>query len=312
MHSFSKLFQYSFDKSGGGIRCFLFRSFVMRCNYIFLLTSLISISAFSQSGWTREKGGIFLHGSYSSFRSDQYYNTDGELQKSAKGTDYIASAYKLYAEYGVHDRFTAMLNFPMLKGNALSTTETVYGTGDLRLGFKYKLLKNTPLSFAMEAELPTNKGENIAFNKESNAFGFKESINLPTSDGEFNVWSTLAFSSSTSNGQFYASAFTSVNYRTEDLSHQLKAGTEAGALFGSKFWLIAKLNIQKSLSAEAKRVPFLYGEGSEYTAYSFTGIYKFFKQWSLSGEYAHCNSLIISPKNVYAGPTFSLGLVWEY
>ena len=276
------------------------------------LLLLIQISSFAQSGWVRNKGGYFVQGSVSAFSSDKYYNVNGELQSSAAGTNFNTYAFKLYGEYGITNRLTGLLNLPLIKSNGLSTTENVYGVGDLRIGAKYQITKSIPFSFSVEAEIPTGKGENLATHKKANDLGIREQINLPTTDGEFNVWSTLALSSSTKSGKYYGSIFTSLNLRTEGLSHQLKSGVEIGSFWFDKLWVIGKLNFQESLSNDPEPVPFLYGEGSEFTTYAFTAIYKLNQHFDLTAEYADYAGFITSQKNIYDGASFSIGLALEY
>ncbi|WP_020527006.1 hypothetical protein [Flexithrix dorotheae] len=277
---------------------------------IYLL--IFSTQNFAQSGWVKEKGTYFIQGSFNVFSSDQYYNTSGELQTSALGTDFTTTAFKVYGEYGITNRLTLTANLPLIKSNGFSTTETIFGVGDLRIGAKYQLLKSFPLSLAIEPEIPTGNGEQFAFAKTENDLGFREKINIPTSDGEFNVWSTLAASLSSNNGRYYGSIYGGFNWRTKGLSHQLKVGTEAGTLFFDKLWIIGKLWIQESLTENPKKVPFVYGEGTEFTAFGITALYKINKKISITAEYLDYSGLITGRKNIYDGPAFGLGVAFEY
>ncbi|WP_299320690.1 hypothetical protein [uncultured Maribacter sp.] len=265
----------------------------------------------AQSGWTREAKGLYVQASVMNFSSNDYYTTEGRL--ADQGSDFNTSGLLIYGEYGVTDRLTAVLDLPLVRLNSFSTTETVGGVGNIQLGAKYKLLKSFPLSFQVALDIPTNDGTNFAQSKEPNAFGEFDVINLPVSDGEFNVWTTLAASHSFGDGKTYASAFSSLNFRTEGFSNQLQAGVEAGHLFFDKLYLIGKLKIQERLSSEnnVQSGSFLFGEGTTFTSFGFTSMYKLSDHFNLVAQYSDYAGFLVDRKNVYDGGTFSLGLAFE-
>ncbi len=279
--------------------------------FIIVLVFLSQFVAQAQSGWVREKGKLFAQGSISYFSSDKYYNTSGILQTSTAGTNFNTATFKLYGEYGLTDNITLLANIPLIQSNSLSTTNSIVGVGNIRLGAKYQLVKTLPISLAVEAEIPTNNGEQFAEASADNALGFRDRINLPTSDGELNVWTTLAASKSSSSGKFYGTAYGSLNIRTEGLSHQTKFGVEAGTFLFDKLWLIGKLSAQKSLSDELEIVPFLFGEGTEFTSYGLTAMYSLSEKISITAEYSDYAGFIINQQNIYDGPTFSVGIAFE-
>ncbi len=94
-------------------------------------------------------------------------------------------------EYGLTDKFSIIANLTLQTFNGFETTETVSGLGDLRLEFKHALLKKYfPLAVSVAPEIPIGKANNFA----NSIFNIFERINLPSGDGEFNVWTTLASS----------------------------------------------------------------------------------------------------------------------
>jgi hypothetical protein len=266
-------------------------------------------SSSAQSGWSKKKGELFAQLTFSNFASDKFYSTDGTLRET--GVDFQHQAINLYSEYGLTDNFTLLLNAPLLKFNSFESTETVAGVGDIRLGVKYQFIKSLPTSISIEAEIPTGDAENFAKNKNLNDLGFREQVNLPLSDGEFNVWLTLASSKSTNNGKFYGSAFVAYNERTKGFSSQLQVGAEAGYLFFDKLWLIGKMRIQETISPTDELVNFLLGERTEYTSFGVTALYKITKKWRLTASYSNYGNLIVSQKNLYDGATYSLGVAIE-
>jgi len=284
----------------------------MHAKIILLPLFLLLVQALqAQSGWTRTAGGFYLQTDVSVFSSDDYYTVDGMLFSS--DTRFRSQALKIYSEYGWTERLTLLGSFPVLKSNSFNTTDRVTGVGDIRLGAKYGLLKQIPVSIAVEAEIPTGDGTSFAQANEPNALGIRERINLPTTDGEFNVWTTLAASQSTPSGKTYGSLFGSINFRTENFSNQLQAGLEAGQLLFDKLWIIGKLQLQERLSDEPQQgVSFLYGEGTTYTAYSFTAFLNLSDHWKLTATYFDYSDFLIDKRNIYDGATFSLGVAVEY
>nr|WP_288977358.1 hypothetical protein [uncultured Allomuricauda sp.] len=278
------------------------------CMFFILMISNIQ----AQSGWTRKSNSYYIQTSVSHYSSKNYYTTEGNLSDS--GSRFNSSALILYGEYGLTDRITTIVDLPLIVLNNFSSTETVTGVGSLNLGLKYRLFKNVPIAVQANFEIPTDDGRNFARSKNPNALGTFDVINLPTSDGEFNVWTNLIGSHSFGNGKTYGSLYTGINFRTESFSNQFQAGAEVGHLFFDKFYLIGKLRILEKLSSGEgnQGVSFLYGEGTTFTSYGFNGIYKLGNHLSLVAAYSDYAGFLVDRKNIYDGPTFSFGLSIEY
>ncbi|WP_116770643.1 hypothetical protein [Maribacter litoralis] len=286
----------------------------MEKNKIFLgiCCCLFVLGLQAQSGWTREAKGFYLQASASYFSSNDYFTTEGRL--ADQGSEFRTGGLLLYGEYGISNRLTAIVDLPVVKFNSFSTTETVAGVGNIQLGVKYKLLKNFPLSLQVAVDIPSNDGTNFAQSKNANAFGEFDEINLPLSDGEFNIWTTLAASHGFKNGKTYASAFSSINFRTEEFSNQFQAGVEVGHLFFDKLYLIGKLKVQERLSSEnnVQSGSFLFGEGTTFTNYGVTSMYKVSDHFNLVAQYSDYAGFLVNRKNIYDGGTVSLGISFEY
>jgi len=283
-------------------------------NIKFLVILIALLSFFSvngQNGWVKNKKSFYAQATFSTFSSSDYYSTTGDLFDS--GSTYKSRGISLYGEYGITDRFTAVLNMPALISNRFSSTETVSGIGSIQLGLKYSLLKSFPLAITVDFDIPTDDGKNFATSKEPNSLGMFDQVNLPTSDGEFNVWTTLAASQSYLDGKLFGSIYGGVNFRTEDFSNQWKSGIEVGYLFFDKFYLIGKLNVQGKFEASDIVVAsFLYGEGTTFTAFGFTGMYNINEHLKVIAAYSDFSDFIVSRRNVYSGATVSLGVALEY
>lgn len=275
-----------------------------------LLSVFFSCSATAQSGWTRSQGSWYAQMEAGYFSSNEYYSTEGVRNV---GNTFYSYALKAYAEYGLTDHLTASLNWPLLKMQRFSGTESAIGMGDLQLGVKYALSKRLPIAIGLAVDIPTDDGRLFAEAKEENELGIRERINLPASDGEINVRSYLAVSQSFNGGKTYASAFGSFNYRTQGYSHQWQSGIELGQLLFQRLWVIGKLNQQGRFSEEVNRgVSFLYGEGTTYSAYNLSVLYKINDHWLITTSYQNFTDFLIPKRNLYDGGTFSIGMALEY
>ncbi|MEO0899267.1 MAG: hypothetical protein AAFY71_22840 [Bacteroidota bacterium] len=278
---------------------------------ICLLFLLSSLPAVGQNGWVRNAKGLYTQVSLTSFSSNTYYSTEGVLFD--QGSTFNSRAWLVYGEYGLTDRLTAVFDLPLLVLNNFNTTSTVGGLGSARIGLKYGLAKKIPVSIAVEADIPTDNGINFATAKEANSLGTFDQINLPTSDGEFNVWTTLAASKSFNKGKSFGSLFVSANFRTQGFSHQFQSGLEIGHLFFDKLYLIGKVRIQESFNnGNGQSATFLYGEGTTFTNYGLTGMYKLNKKLSVIGSFTDISNFLVERKNIYDGFTLSLGIAVEY
>lgn len=272
-----------------------------------LFTFLIIQTGQAQSGWTQEKGKFYGQASIAHFSSNKFYGTQGTLFDG--GSDFKSSILHLYGEYGISDRLTTILNQPLII-NRFSTTESIIGLGSVDLGLKYRLLKTFPLSLQVDFSIPTTDGIQFAKSKNTNALGEFDVINLPTSDGEFNVWTTLAASQSLKNGKTFFSVFGAINFRTESFSNQLKVGGELGHLFFDKWYLIGKINVFDRIGDGngTTAATFLYGEGTSYTSLNLTTMYQITEKLMLVGSISNISGAITERRNVYDGTSFSIGV----
>lgn len=273
-----------------------------------LLFSGIIGRAYAQSGWTQKKGNYLVKGFVNYTQSGRYFNLSGDELQTSKFTQLAAG---LYAEYGISDKFTVLMNWPTLKHHYFETTERITGVGDMAVGVKYGILQGAfPLAVTFTPEIPLAKANNYAQNKEISF----EQINLPTGDGEWNFLTTLAVSHSFGS-LAYASLGTIFNYRTQfegvDFNNQLSVYLEGGVKIANKFWVNAMLKTQNSLG-ESVVVDFVRGEGTEYTAYKLGAFIPVFKQWNLDLAYFNFADFVVERKNLYSAGVFSFGVLYEF
>ncbi|MCC6461204.1 MAG: hypothetical protein IT260_12075 [Saprospiraceae bacterium] len=275
---------------------------------LLLCLALWPFFATAQSGWTRTPKGLFLKLDGSYLNATKYFNPNGEgITTSA----FQQASLNLYGEYGFRERITFIVQVPLLRGNSFETTKTVVGFGDLRLEAKYRLTGNRlPVAISIAPELPTGRATAYAANK-----NFPDDrINLPTGDGEFNVWATLAASKSF--GKCYASAFTAYNFRTKYKGKEFRDLYQFGAEIGynpwKPLWINAKLRTQFS-NGESRHpdLGFVRGDGTTYTLASVEAFYKFSKNWGMAATFLTGGDWVAPLKNIYAAPYFSVGVVYE-
>jgi hypothetical protein len=274
-----------------------------------LVMAFTVVSATAQSGWTRGKNDFFVKIDGSHLASKKYYNPSGNKIETNK---FQQSALNFYGEYGLKNRLTLIAAMPILRRNAFESTNGVFGIGDLKLELKYRLTQNQawPIALSIAPELPTGRKNAFAKNKINPA----ERINLPTGDGEFNVWTTLAASKSF--GKKYVSAFSSFNFRTkyegQKFRNLYQFGLEAGWSPIKNGWVNAKLRTQFSDGAgKYVALGFVRGDATTYTLFSGEMFYKFNKNWGASATVLSGGSFLAPLKNIYVAPYLSIGIVYE-
>lgn len=282
-----------------------------KTNYYLIVTLALLFSPFlqAQSGWTKAKDSYFFKLDYSFYNATDYRNTDGNSLETSK---FSQNQIALYGEYGITDRFTVTTFIPVYKQNGYETTNNVSGFGDIKLELKYALLqKSFPVSISIAPEFPTGKKDLFARNKNNPL----EQINLPTGDGEFNIWSTVAISHSFAPKNLYASAYGAFNYRTKykerDFQNQYQLGVEVGYKFFDKLWVNSKLIVLQGIGKDPVTADFIRGDGTSFTGVSLGGMYELNKNFGLTAQYFNSNSAIVKAKNVYANNILSFGIVYQ-
>ena len=274
------------------------------------LSFLLSCNAgFAQSGWTKEKGEGFYQLSFNRFSSSDYFTLG--VEKLSTNT-FTQNSLVFYGEYGLTERFSLITNWPLQIWNGFNTTETVSGLGDLRLEFKHALLKKyLPLAISVAPEIPIGRANNFAQSTQNDF----ESINLPSGDGEFNVWTTLSTSFALPNTPLYGSIFGSYNFRTsyEDVSFsdQIAIGIELGYQIARKVWVNGRLQGLNSVDDVLVATDFVRGDGTEYTSYSFGASVPVYQDFHLSLNYRNYADFLYSRRNLYSAGTFSIGIYYQ-
>lgn len=277
---------------------------VVRLCLLPLLTLINVPDGVAGGGWVLKKRAFYGKLNVVSFRTNKYYNLSGQLND--QGAQFRQTSLNLYAEYGLTSRLTVIANVPVFRQNSFATTNATTGFGDAMIELKYGLLTGpVHVAISVAPQLPTGRSRALVDNL--NRPG--DQINLPIGDGELNVWSrgyvSVPFSS-----RGYVSLDGGYNYRTQGFSDQYSFGAEIGYKIAN-IWVNGTLRRLDSVGTpDPNRGSFVYGEGLEFTAYSFGAAVPLTKKISLTADYSN----MIGPcKNTYSGPIYGLGVSvqWE-
>jgi hypothetical protein len=265
-----------------------------------------------QSGWTRNKGGVYAKVGFYTLNGSNYYNTEGV--KLASNT-FHQQALTLFGEYGINKNITTILNFPVVKAQYYNDAKPAVGVGNPQIELKFALLKKFPVvSFSIGGELPISPQTNYSVARKANSFGIIEKINLPTGYPDFNYWGTLAVSSGFWKGMGWGTIYSQYIVRGKEFNNQAKLGFELGYKWTPKFWTNARLVGWYKAGSKTSSVnsSIINGKGTEYTSLGVGAAYEFVKHWSITADYQTANNLLVRPKNIQGAPLFQLGLSAEF
>ena len=199
--------------------------------------------------WPTGKGKAYIKLSEWWTVFDEHYTDQGRLDPNV--TNGIFNTFA-YVEYGVSDRFTAILNAALVSRNLMNnvrsatTREILFpgdaltSFGDVELGLKYNFSKygaKFPVSATITLGIPTGVSLGGEFN------------NLQTGDGEFNQIFQIDAGTGfqLGNAPAYVSGFVGINNRSQGFSEEFRFGAEVGVgLLNKKLWLSGKLNAIES------------------------------------------------------------------
>jgi hypothetical protein len=276
-----------------------------------VLCCLIFSASLMAGPWPQPKGkGYFkLYEWWLQF--DQHYTSTGELDPNATLGLYNTS---VYAEYGLTDRLTGVINLPIYsrnvinnqlsgtRGNVIIPGEAIGGLGDTDISLRYALNAQgsaMPIAATLTFGLPL--GESAG----------GDQMNLQTGDGEFNQM--LAFSAGKSlTKDLYATASLGVNNRSNGFSDEFRYGLEAGyGLANQRVWLIGRLNGSKSFmngeTAETVSSTSIFSNNAEYL--SLGGEVNVYVTPKLGLSVGAATA--VSGRIIAAAPSFSVGVFFD-
>ena len=268
--------------------------------FLLLLTLSVFLTtfAFAGGGWTKSKGTGYYKVSHWWVSAAQQYTFDGTTAPSPQEGIFNTS---LFAEYGVTDRFTAILNLPYSK--SVNDNESITGIGDTDLAFKYRI-NSSSSKYALAGTILFG----LPFGEDAGG----SDGSLQTGDGEFNQMLRLDLSRSFSLGSVnaYANVYTAYNNRTDNFSDDFRLGFEVGGGFlNNKIWAIARVDIVESLENGAESTALsdgatIFANNTEFFAYTYEIAGYVTDKIGISASTGN----VFSASNIFASPSYSLGV----
>lgn len=256
-------------------------------NFIKLCIFLVSVSAFSQSPWVKEKGTFYTQLSFTTIPN--YDTLFGDPDYSFKG-EISDNTFQFYGEYGITDKTTLIVNLPLklislknlkyldpaidcIGDCSENINDNKTSLGNLEIGLKHNFYnKDWIISGQLSVEANTGSFDNLT--------GIRTG---------YDAWSfTPLFLAGKSFGKTYLQTFIGASIRTNNYSSNFKIGGEYGGKIGSKFWLIGFLDVVKSFENGDINLPDinlttgLYVNNQEYGGIGFKGIYEVNKDFGIN------------------------------
>lgn len=271
---------------------------------------LITLNAFSQSPWTKNKNEGYIQTSFTTIGSyDKIYgNQDYKPQREI--TD---NTLQLYGEYGVTDKTTLFANIPlkMVKTGDFTedmsvifpsftieeTSETLLG--NIQLGIKHNFSNN---KWLLSGQLSI----------EANTSTYKENSGLRSG---YDAWTfTPLFLTGRGFDSWYIQAFTGFDIRTNDYSSNYKLGGEIGYKALNWLWIagfldgVASLKNGDVILPQENLATGLYVNDQSYAAFGLKFIGEFNKSFGVNVGFGGA----FAGRNVAKAPALSFGLYHNF
>ena len=241
-----------------------------------LFALLLSTTLFSQSPWTKKKGAIFTQLSFTTISN--YNEIFGNPDYTING-NISDRTYQVYAEYGLTDKTSLLLNIPLKSIEQLgyqnpaidcvgdcSENNTKTAFGNLEIGLKHQFYNN---GWVLAGQLIT----------EINTGSYDGATGIRTGYDAFTF--TPQFLAGKGFGKTYCQSHIGVQIRTNNYSSNLKIGGEYGGKIFKNFWLIGFIDVVKSFENGNLVLPdnnvanALFVNNQEYGAYGLKTIWEF-------------------------------------
>lgn len=262
-------------------------------------------------GWPQPAGKGYFKLSEWWLVSDQHYTDQGLIDPNLTFGLFNTT---FYAEYGLTDRFTFILNVPLFSrayynnqvsfttGEVLIQGEAINSIGDTDLGLQCGLFAGSGWSSSVTLFLGFPLGEDK---------GGTNGV-LQTGDGEFNQRLRLDLGRSFRIGKLdaYANAYVGFNNRTNGYSDEYRFGIEGGFTFlNKKITALARLAGVRSLyngdlPAERSNSTSVFANNSEHITISPEIAYNISDRWGVSAGLGKA----VSGKIIFANTSYTVGV----
>lgn len=262
-------------------------------------------------GWPQPKG----HGYFKLYEwwlvADQHFTDQGLIDPNITFGIFNTS---LYAEYGLTDRLTVVMNIPLFSrnyfnnqisfttGEVIMAGEAINTIGDTDLGLQLGLFARDGWSASTTLMLGVPLGEDS---------GGPGGI-LQTGDGEFNQFLRVDIGRGFGFGKVeaYANVYAGFNNRTNGFSDEYRFGVEAGVTFlNKKITATARLYGIESLKngdlpSERSNSTSIFANNSEHLTFSPSIAYNINEKWGVSASLGKA----ISGEIIFANTAYSVGV----
>ncbi|MFY0651724.1 MAG: hypothetical protein JXQ96_06805 [Cyclobacteriaceae bacterium] len=259
-------------------------------------------------GWTQEKGKGYAKITQLGMKADHYYNPEGSIIRVQPSISFYSTS--LYAEYGLSDKWTAVIYFPFFTRSVLNNLQKLNGDfvdgdelnsiGDTDLSIKYGLVRNKAVVVSSTLTLGLPFG--------SAAGGRTNS--LSTGDGEFNQMLTVEASHSINAINSYVTVIGGFNNRTKHLADEIRYGAEVGTTF-KKFFGNIRMYAVKHINNGSEAidpVQGLFSNRVEYVSLTYQLAYNITDKLGV----AISKGTALSAKRILADPTYSIGVYMNW
>ncbi len=242
--------------------------------------------------------------------ADQHFTNTGELDPNQTRATYITS---FYGEYGISDKFTAMVYFPFFTrslsynqesattGEIIKEGEAVNSIGDTELTMKYGIIQNDKIALSGSFTLGIPFG---------NATGGLDG-SIQTGIGEWYQMVRLDASKSFQVGNKYpfVSIFGAFNHRVKNYSDEIRYGIKSGVELNQWFVSLQVTGISSLKNVEnnfGNGGTSIFGNNTEYLGITPEIAYKFHENFGVTTNVG----VVAWGKLILAAPSFSLGIFW--
>ncbi|RCS26084.1 hypothetical protein DUT90_09920 [Polaribacter sp. WD7] len=271
-----------------------------------LLFLFITISAFSQSPWTQEKGKFYTQLSFTSIANYNSLFGDPEILTEREITD---NTLQFFGEYGLSDKTSLLVNIPFklietgdltsTNLNPTTTAATESTLGNIELGLKHNFYQKDW----------TISGQ---FSVEANTSSFDASSGIRTG---YDAWTfSPLLLAGKSFGDTYIQGFLGANLRTNNYSSNFRFGGEIGSRLGKHVWLIAFLDVSSSFKNGDVVIPQeniltgLYVNDQEFGAFGLKAIGEISENFGITAGFGGA----FSGNNVAKQGALNIGLYHKF
>jgi hypothetical protein len=244
--------------------------------------------------WNRQKGGFYAKAGYDHLRAQQLATPAGEVVSIPA---FSKDEGTLYAEYGVSDRLTAVLDLIAYRRSELDAFGSAGGVGDVRLGLQWQVASRGRWVFALRGLIQAPTGD------ETKGDGL-----LPTGSGAWEGEIVAGAGVSLWGGRGWAQAGIGPQFRGAGLRDGIVYDAQVGGrVWGRVLLLLSVRGVQpwSTEPGDASTIsPAGFGDGVTYLAFGPGVIVELARGVALQLDVDGATNV----RNIAKGPTVRLGL----